>query len=151
MWKTQDLAAGGAAALVGAGTGLALPTVIAIGETAKSCGIAMAQEAAGFYMCMVIAKKAAPMVQAILFMLCYIVLPVYMIITGFPLSGVMAMLVFWFVLWFFTVIWVISKLLDAQLFAAMFPDTSYMGNFMNPVGGIGRSVKKGRLRVPKKG
>ncbi len=133
--KNEDVASAGimgaGGALMAAEFGLAMPAITATGAAIGSGGLAMAKESAGFYMWMYIAKKAAPMVQAILFMLTYIVLPIYLVITGFSFGGILSMLILWFVLRFFTILWVIGELLDAQLYAAMFPDASFIGSLVS--------------------
>ncbi|WP_020406872.1 conjugal transfer protein TraG N-terminal domain-containing protein [Hahella ganghwensis] len=93
-------------------------------------GITMAKEAASFYASMYLARKAAPMVQSIIFMLIYMFLPLYLLVSCFSVRAVFMMLAALFVIRLFTPLWVAAELLDAQLFVAMFPDTSIVGSVL---------------------
>ncbi len=126
---------GGAAAgeilALGSGSVVTVPVLKAGAIAGVTGGIALAKQLAGFYMSMYVAKKAAPMVQAIILMLLYIVLPIYMLASGFSFTAMFSMLLTWFVLRFFTVLWVMGSLLDAQLYAMMFPDATVVGSVLS--------------------
>ena len=125
--STLDSVAAGGIAGVGAKL-ISLPAIKATGVALGSAGVAMAKNMAGFYTSMYVAKKAAPMVQAIVLMVLYLALPIFLVATTFSFEGVFSMLLAWFVIRFFTVMWVMAELLDAQLYAMMFPDATIIGS-----------------------
>ncbi|MBV1873140.1 MAG: conjugal transfer protein TraG N-terminal domain-containing protein, partial [Gammaproteobacteria bacterium] len=69
----------------------------------------------------------APMIQALLFLVIIIVLPLYLLISQFSIGGVLHYAIFFLVLRFFTVIWAVADVYQEGLFLSLFPDIAQWG------------------------
>lgn len=132
-WQNAELSAG-ALATIGAGA-LAVKTGVAskvFKATASSAGGSASQsialQLADFYTNMYIVKQAAPMVQAILLMLVYSLLLIYMVMTNYDIDATIQMIFIILGIQFFTTLWNFADYLDAQLFVSMFPDITWLGS-----------------------
>ena len=80
-----------------------------------------------FALKMTILKELAPMIQALLFLVIIIVLPLYLLISQFSIGGVLHYAIFFLVLRFFTVIWAVADVYQEGLFLSLFPDIAQWG------------------------
>ncbi len=81
-----------------------------------------------FYANMIIAKQAAPMVQAVLLMAVYMLLLIYFIMTDFDYEAVIRISFLLLAFQFFTSLWNLADYLDARLFVSMYPDALMLGS-----------------------
>ncbi len=116
-------AAGGVAAGVMYTAGSA-PASLAAGATALS----VANSFAGFYTMMFVLKSAAPMLQAVLLMMIYSLLLIYLVVSEYEVDNVITVLFLMLAVRFFTPLWAMADYLDAQLFTALFPDATWLGS-----------------------
>lgn len=125
---TSLIAAGGAGAwagnqtkdsLMANGRKIAAAAGVYASDLAKSLG--------GFYASMYVIKEAAPMVQAILLMMVYIFLVIYLILSEYDVEAVIQMIFAIVAIKFFTFIWAFADYLDDSLFLAMYPDITILG------------------------
>ena len=75
-------------------------------------------------------KIAAPMMQAMVLMLVYSFLPIYMILGKFEIDAMLKAAALIFSVKLFTAIFEIAHYLDQALFLAMFPDMSHLGSLV---------------------
>ncbi len=83
---------------------------------------------AGHYSDMSVAKHAAPMVQAVLLLVIYMLLPIVMVISCYDLKVLFTAFFLIITVKFFSTVWEISTYLDASLFVSMYPDVSILGS-----------------------
>ncbi|MCF6256165.1 MAG: conjugal transfer protein TraG N-terminal domain-containing protein [Gammaproteobacteria bacterium] len=100
----------------------------AVGGAALATGLVVAKEFAGFYTMMFVIKSAAPMLQAVLLMMIYCLLLIYLVVSEYDVDSVITALFLILAIRFFTPLWAMADYLDAQLFLAMFPDATWLGS-----------------------
>jgi len=121
----------GALGLVGLGTAaLASRGKFAAVKAGASKGSqSFALQLADFYTNMLIAKQAAPMVQAILLMMIYMLLLIYFVMSDYDIEATIRVIFVILAFQFFSTIWNFADYLDAQLFISMYPDATLLGGF----------------------
>jgi len=120
---------GGAAAGFGAASAILFPAVgVAAGGAALSTGLEVGKQFAGFYTMMFVIKSAAPMLQAVLLMMIYCLLLIYLVVSEYDVDSVITAMFLLLAVRFFTPLWALADYLDAQLFLAMFPDATWLGS-----------------------
>ncbi len=103
---------------------LLIPAALAgVPSTARE----LADSLRGFYLTMFVAKSAAPMVQAILLMMIYAMLMIYLVMSEYEIDAVFTALFLVIAVKFFTPLWAFADYLDARLFVSMYPDASLLG------------------------
>jgi hypothetical protein len=120
--------AGAAAAHVTRGVAAVSLPVVAVGGAKVAFDVA--ETFGGFYLTMFIAKSAAPMIQAVLLMVIYGLLLVYLVVGEYEVDNVLTALFLILTLRFFTPLWAIANYLDSQLFLAMYPDATILGSVL---------------------
>ncbi len=127
LQNLENAAAGiaglGAAALASRGKFAAVKTGASKGSQS------FALQLADFYTNMLIAKQAAPMIQAVLLMMIYMLLLVYFIMSNYDIDSTIQVIFVILAFQFFTTIWNFADYLDAQLFVSMYPDATLLGGF----------------------
>ncbi len=93
-------------------------------------GAAIASQIGGFYASLYIIKLAAPMMQALVLMMIYALLPIYLIISEYKVESAITALVLLFVVKIFTMVFELAKYLEATLFMAMYPDMGQWGSLL---------------------
>ncbi len=88
-----------------------------------------ALQLADFYTNMLIAKQAAPMVQAVLLMMIYMLLLIYFLMSDYDIEATIRVIFVILAFQFFTTIWNFADYLDARLFVSMYPDATLIGGF----------------------
>ncbi len=125
LQNLENAAAGiaglGAAALASRGKFAAVKSGASTGSQS------FALQLADFYTNMLIAKQAAPMVQAVLLMMIYMLLLVYFIMSNYDIDATIQVIFVILAFQFFTTIWNFADYLDAQLFVSMYPDATLLG------------------------
>ncbi len=125
LQNLENAAAGiaglGAAALASRGK------FAAVKSGASKGSQSFALQLADFYTNMLIAKQAAPMVQAVLLMMIYMLLLVYFIMSNYDIDATIQVIFVILAFQFFTTIWNFADYLDAQLFVSMYPDATLLG------------------------
>ena len=113
---------GGAAAGTAAAValGVAELPVVALGATYAVIDIANSLK--DFYLTLFILKSAAPMAQAVILMMMYGLMIFYLVMSEYEIDSILLMTFLILAIRFFTPLWDIADYLDAQLFAAMYPD-----------------------------
>lgn len=114
-----------------AGIGVAALGTVTLGAAATGIGKAsldIAETFGGFYLTLFLFKSAAPMIQAILLMVIYGLLIVYLVVGEYEVENVLTGLFLILTLRFFTPLWAIADYLDSQLFLAMYPDATLLGS-----------------------
>ena len=101
----------------------------AVKAGASASSKSFAAQLADFYTNMLIAKQAAPMVQAVLLMMVYMLLLIYLLMSDYDIDAVVRMIFVILAFQFFTTIWNFADYLDAQLFVSMYPDATLLGGF----------------------
>jgi len=118
-----------AALSVAAAASAAFPAVgTAVVGGALNTGLGVANQFAGFYTMMFVIKSAAPMLQAVLLMMIYCLLLIYLVVSEYDVDSVITVLFLMLAIRFFTPLWALADYLDAQLFLAMFPDATWLGS-----------------------
>jgi len=107
---------------------LAGPAVFTAAKMIYAQAATISNEIVGFYTDMYIAKKAAPMVQAILLMMIYMLLLFYMVMSNYDVEATIQMIFIILGIQFFTTLWNFADYLNSQLFVSMFPDASFLGS-----------------------
>lgn len=120
----------GAAAVVAAAAGAAGGMATGAGALAATSGTALnvANAFSGFYTTMFVIKSAAPMLQAVLLMMIYMLLLIYLVVSEYDVEAVITALFLILAVRFFTPLWAAADYLDSQLFVAMFPDATFIGS-----------------------
>jgi len=88
----------------------------------------VASSFAGFYASLYIVQRAAPMVQAMILMLIYIFLPIYLVISKYEFEAVLQAAALIFTVKLFTLVFAVADYLDDSLYIAMFPDMNLLGS-----------------------
>ncbi len=101
----------------------------AVKSGASASSKSFAAQLADFYTNMLIAKQAAPMVQAVLLMMVYMLLLIYLLMSDYDIDAAVRMIFVILAFQFFTTIWNFADYLDAQLFVSMYPDATLLGGF----------------------
>ena len=114
--------AGIGAAAVGAAGGAAT------GAAVTGTALNIANAFAGFYTTMFVIKTAAPMFQAVLLMMIYMLLLIYLVVSEYDVDAVITALFLVLAVRFFTPLWAMADYLDSQLFVAMYPDATFLGS-----------------------
>ncbi len=98
--------------------------------TAAASGTALqvANAFSGFYTTMFVIKTATPMIQAVLLMMIYALLLIYLVVSEYDVEAVITALFLILAIRFFTPLWALADYLDSQLFVAMFPDATFLGS-----------------------
>ncbi len=109
----------------GVGSSLAL-MIPGVGDLASG----VASQVGGFYVALYIAKIAAPMMQALILMMIYALLPLYLIISEYEVESVITAVVLIFVISFLSVVFAIAEYLENALFATMYPNIELLGSMM---------------------
>lgn len=91
-------------------------------------GFFAAPKIIGTYTEMAIAKQAAPMAQAIILFVVYIMLAAIMVISCYDLKALFTCAFLVLSVQFFTTLWAIAEYLDTALFTAIYPDVSIWGS-----------------------
>ncbi len=120
---TIGLAVGGTLA---AGAAYVAAAPVSLAGTATALNIA--NSFAGFYTMMFVLKSAAPMLQAVLLMMIYCLLLIYLVVSEYEVDSVITVLFLMLAVRFFTPLWAMADYLDAQLFTALFPDATWLGS-----------------------
>jgi len=118
--------AGGAAAL-GTG-GLAAIAGLVPGVDDAVGGIA--STIASWVIFMTVLVKGAPMMQAMILMLIYAFLPIYLVISKYEVESVITAIALIFVVRIFTAVFEIAHYIEDSLFASMYPDLSLTGSVL---------------------
>jgi len=127
--SVAGLAGAGAAGAASAAAVIAFPAVgAAAGAAAASTGLGVVNQFTGFYTMMFVIKSAAPMLQAVLLMMIYCLLLIYLVVSEYEVDNVFTALFLILAIRFFTPLWALADYLDAQLFLAMFPDATWLGS-----------------------
>ncbi len=116
------LAVGGT--LIAVAASAAAPLSLAGTATALN----VANSFASFYTMMFVLKTAAPMLQAVLLMMIYSLLLIYLVVSEYEVDSVITVLFLMLAVRFFTPLWAMADYLDAQLFTALFPDATWLGS-----------------------
>ena len=115
--------AGGAAAAGVFGLASVIPGVGGVVEDSVSSFF-------GFFLFMQFIKTAAPMMQAIVLMLVYGFLPIYMLLGRFELNAMITAMTLIIVVKLFTSVFEIANYLDQALFLAMYPELNFIGSIV---------------------
>lgn len=91
-------------------------------------GFFASAKVAGHYTEMHTVKHAAPMAQAILLLVIYMLLSVIMVISCYDLKVLFTAFFLVIATKFFTIIWALSIYLDSSLFTAIYPDAGVLGS-----------------------
>ena len=120
----------GATAVVAAAAGAAggMATGSAALAAASGTALNVANAFSGFYTTMFVIKSAAPMLQAVLLMMIYMLLLIYLVVSEYDVEAVITALFLILAVRFFTPLWAAADYLDSQLFVAMFPDATFIGS-----------------------
>lgn len=95
-----------------------------IGDAAEGVATSFASYFASLY----IVQKAAPMMQAMILMLIYAFLPIYLIISKYELDAVITAAALIFVVKIMTIVFAVADYLDDSLYATMYPDMNMIGS-----------------------
>lgn len=130
MTGGQAIEGMGAAAVLAGAAGAAGGAVTVAGAGAAAAGTALniANAFSGFYTTMFVIKSAAPMLQAVLLMMIYALLLIYLVVSEYDVDAVLTALFLMLTIRFFTPLWALADYLDSQLFVAMFPDATFIGS-----------------------
>lgn len=90
-------------------------------------GKAAFQEAGSFYIGLMFLREVAPMVKAMILMGIYMLLLVYLTITRYSFEGLMPMTMFIISIMCWSGLWEFAKIIDENLFLAMYPDPNVWG------------------------
>ncbi len=136
----QGLGGSIAGGILGGGIGGKIATMVAENPRLGAAGLFVAakmvyeqaatisNEIIGFYTDMYIAKKAAPMVQAVLLMMIYMLLLFYMVMSNYDVDATIKMIFIILGIQFFTTLWNFADYLNSQLFVSMFPNSTLLGS-----------------------
>ena len=119
-----DGVSGVAGAVAVAGIFGALSKIPGVGDV----GEAVVSQMVGFYVSLWVAKMAAPMMQALVLMMIYALLPIYLVVSEYKVESAITALVLVFVVKIFTLVFVSAEYLENTLFAAMYPNMGYWGS-----------------------
>lgn len=106
----------------------AVATAVAVVPAALATGVEIAKTFGGFYTAMFVIKTAAPMLQAVLLMMIYALLLIYLVVSEYDVDSVITAIFLILAVRFFTSLWAVADYLDAQMFIAMFPDATWLGS-----------------------
>ncbi|MCF6231120.1 MAG: conjugal transfer protein TraG N-terminal domain-containing protein [Gammaproteobacteria bacterium] len=118
-----DGAAGIATAIGGTVVFGALSSIPGVGDV----GEAAVSQVAGFYVSLMVVKIAAPMMQALVLMMIYALLPIYLIVSEYKVESVITALVLVFTVKIVTLVFALAEYLENTLFAAMHPELGDYG------------------------
>lgn len=125
-----DLVAGTAAGALFIGGSL----IPGVGDVAEGVASSFASYIASLY----VVQKAAPMMQAMILMLIYAFLPIYLVISKYELDAVITGAALIFVVKIMTIVFAVADYLDDALYATMYPDMNMIGSLATQ--GIDRLV-----------
>ena len=125
----------GAASTLAGAIGLgALSLIPGAGDVSS----AVASQLAGFYASLYVIKTAAPMMQALVLLMIYALLPVYLIVSEYKVESAITALVLVFVVKMFTLVFELAVYLENSTFIAMYPNMGTWGSMATM--GINRLV-----------
>ncbi|HFD80644.1 MAG TPA: hypothetical protein ENK05_09680 [Gammaproteobacteria bacterium] len=85
----------------------------------------IAGEVGSFYATMYIAKVGAPLMQALLLMLIYALLPIYIITSGYQVESVITAAVLIGAVKFFSVVWAVAAYLENAVILVLYPNQTW--------------------------
>jgi len=95
---------------------------------AGGAALAMTKPLVDFNMKLKIVKEAAPIMQSLVLMIIFMLLPLYLVFSEYRVESTVTALLLVFVMSFFTAMFQVAEYIDDALFTAMYPDVSLFGS-----------------------